>query len=192
MEQWEPLIREYGYVILFVVTFLEGETILLVAGFMAQQGILDLWLVILTAFSGTFFGDQLYFQIGLRWGKNLLTRLSDSWRQRSQRVQELLLRYDTWFILGFRFVYGIRNVTPFALGSFGIQPLRFFLLNGLAAMIWAIAFGFIGFVFGHTLDAFFDRMSVYKYYVLGGLLGVGILIWMVRRIRHFRKTDRTF
>ncbi|MBF0154166.1 MAG: DedA family protein [Magnetococcales bacterium] len=191
MEQWEPLIREYGYIILFVVTFLEGETILLVAGFMAQQGILDLPLVILTAFAGTFFGDQLYFQIGYRWGKHILNRLSATWHARSERVNQLLHRYDTWFILGFRFVYGVRNVTPFALGSYGIRPLRFFLLNGLAALVWAMIFGVCGYVFGRTVDAFFDRVSYYAYDVLGGLFIVGIVVWAWRRFRRSDKAEQT-
>ncbi|MBF0175362.1 MAG: DedA family protein [Magnetococcales bacterium] len=191
MEQWEPLIREYGYIVLFVVTFLEGETILLVAGFMAQQGILDLTMVVLTAFAGTFFGDQLYFQVGYRWGKRILGRLSATWQERSRRVEQLLHRYDTWFILGFRFVYGVRNVTPFALGSYGIQPLRFFLLNGLAALIWALIFGVCGFVFGHTIDAFFEQVSVYAYFILGGLLGLGVVVVAWRRFRQSGKTGQT-
>ena len=36
------LIASYGYYALFVGTFLEGETVLIAAGFAAHRGILDL------------------------------------------------------------------------------------------------------------------------------------------------------
>lgn len=56
----ESLVTSYGYPAVLVGTFLEGETILVLAGFLAHRGYLDLPLVILTAFLGTFTGDQLF------------------------------------------------------------------------------------------------------------------------------------
>ena len=51
----------------------------------------------------------------------------------ANRVFRLLERYDTGFILTFRFVYGVRNVTPFALGMSNVSALRFAGLNFIAA-----------------------------------------------------------
>lgn len=55
----ESELIKYGYAALAVGTFLEGETILVIAGFLAHRGYLSMDLVILSAFLGTFFGDQL-------------------------------------------------------------------------------------------------------------------------------------
>jgi len=38
----EELIQKYGYIIIFLITLFEGESVLLIAGFMAYQGLLDL------------------------------------------------------------------------------------------------------------------------------------------------------
>ena len=46
----EELIKQYGLVVLFIGTFAEGETILVIAGFLAHQGYLHLPYVLLTAF----------------------------------------------------------------------------------------------------------------------------------------------
>src|SRR5664279_3888402 len=60
----DSFIRNYGYWALLVGTFLEGETILMLGGLSAQLGYLDLSLVIVVAFIGSFSGDQFYFIVG--------------------------------------------------------------------------------------------------------------------------------
>lgn len=42
-------------------------------------------------------------------------------------------KYDLWVVLGFRFLYGIRTVTPFLIGTGSISPFRFLMLNMLGA-----------------------------------------------------------
>ena len=46
-------------------------------------------------------------------------------------------------ILGFRFVYGLRTVTPFVLGAAGTRPGRFLALNALGAAAWSVAVGLL-------------------------------------------------
>jgi len=58
------LIADYGYVALFAGTLLEGETVLILAGFAAHQGYLQLHWVIGIALLGGFLGDQFYFWLG--------------------------------------------------------------------------------------------------------------------------------
>ncbi|MBF0294965.1 MAG: DedA family protein [Magnetococcales bacterium] len=187
MEILEGFLREYGYIVLFVGTFLEGETMVLIAGYLAKTGVLDVNMVILASFSGTYFGDQLYFFIGRRWGHLLINRAkSESWQRRTARVMELLAKYDTWFILGFRFVYGVRNVTPFALGATSIPSLRFMVLNAIAAIVWATTFAYGGYLFGHAMEAFLEKIKAYQIYFFGGLGLVLISIWIYRRF--LRKT----
>ena len=54
----EYLITTYGYPALFLGTFLEGETILIIAGIAAFEGMLDIHQAILTAFIGSMSGDN--------------------------------------------------------------------------------------------------------------------------------------
>ena len=60
----ESIIDTYGYVAVTIGTFFEGETILVIAGFAAHQGYMKLPGVIIAAFIGTVFGDQLFFYLG--------------------------------------------------------------------------------------------------------------------------------
>ena len=61
------LIADYGvyfYLLVFVWTFFEGETIVLFAGFAAAQGLLDPLLLLVCAGLGSYLGDQCYFWLG--------------------------------------------------------------------------------------------------------------------------------
>jgi len=57
----QSIVENYGYAAILIGTFLEGETILVLAGLAAHQGYLILTWVILAAFAGSLCGDQLFF-----------------------------------------------------------------------------------------------------------------------------------
>ena len=164
----EELIVQYGYLALFIGTFLEGETILLIAGYLAQDGFLDLPLVILSAFLGTFAGDQTFFFLGRYKGVDFLAK-RPAWKRNTARAFALLTRHQVAVILGFRFLYGIRNVTPFVIGSSGLHPLRFFVLNFLGAATWAVAFGSIGYHLGTFVEVVLRDVKRYE------MIGLGVL-----------------
>jgi len=111
----QTFLQTYGYWALLIGTFLEGETILIIGGFAAHRGYLSLTLVILAAFAGTLAGDQFFFFIGRKKGKAFLDK-RPSWKPNIEKVHVLLDRYQTLLILGFRFLYGLRTVTPFVIG----------------------------------------------------------------------------
>src|SRR5712691_9180865 len=102
------LIAEHGdliYAVAFVWAFFEGETFVLFGGLAAAQGLIDPLLLGICVTIGSFCGDQCWFQIGRRFGPLLLRRFS-RWQARVAAPLAWLARYDAWFILTFRFVYG--------------------------------------------------------------------------------------
>ncbi len=105
----QSLVTQYGvliYAVIFVWTFLEGETFVIFAGAAAAQDTLNIWVLLLTAWFGSFSGDQMWFWIGRRYGSALLEK-RPKWRAGVDGALDLLKRYDTWFILSFRFIYGV-------------------------------------------------------------------------------------
>ena len=182
----EELIATYGYLAVLVITFIEGETIVILAGVAAHLGYLDVNWVIVAAIAGSFAGDQLWFYIGRHWGPKIIARRL-SWQEGAQKVYKHLDRHQYWLILTFRFYYGLRNVTPFVCGSAGIPRLRFFTLNLIGAVVWAITFAYVGYGLGEASQYFIDDFKRYGLYFLGGLLLVGFGIWLTTLIRHRRK-----
>lgn len=141
--------RDYTYPIIFIGTFFEGETFVLFLGYAAQKGYLNLPLAMVMAWLGSFAGDQLWFQMGRRFGKPLLHR-RPHWILAASQALALAEKYDVLFILTFRFMYGIRNISGFALGLSKISSARFLLFNFIAAAIWAVIFSGGGYLFGHV------------------------------------------
>jgi membrane protein DedA with SNARE-associated domain len=182
----ESIVESYGYIAIFVGTFLEGETIVVLAGFLAHRGYLVLEWVIICAFIGTYAGDQLFFYIG-RWRGSGILAKRPHWQLRSQRVFDLLNRHQVLVILGFRFLYGLRTVTPFLIGMSGVHPMRYLVLNGLGAFIWAIAVGALGYLLGQTVELFLQHVKRYEMVILGGIVLLAGLYWLYRWVKEQRQ-----
>jgi len=172
----EQIVAVYGYPAILLGTFLEGETILVIAGFLSHQGYLKLHFVILAAFAGTLLGDQLYYYIGRIKGGAFLEK-RPVWKRRSVRVFDLLHKHQILMILGFRFVYGIRTITPFIIGLSRISPLRFLILNCIGAGIWAVIIGVLGYVLGHSLELLLKELKHYEIFVILAVACAGLVAW---------------
>lgn len=182
----EQLITDWGYWAILVVTFIEGETIVILAGIAAHLDYLEINLVIITAIIGSFGGDQLWFYIGRRWGPQIIAK-RPSWQEGAEKVYKHLHKHQYWLILTFRFYYGFRNVTPFVLGSSGIPWLRFFTLNLIGAIVWAFTFAYAGYFLGETFRLFIADYHKIALYVLGALVLLGLAIWLTSLIYRRRK-----
>lgn len=180
MLQW--LITHYGYPIVTIGTFLEGETVLILGGVSAHLGYLSLGWVITCGFVGTLCGDQLYFILGRRHGNALLAR-HPTWQARIQGVMGKLERHQNLLILGFRFLYGLRTITPFAMGMSSVSWLRFALLNLIGAGIWAIGIGLAGYYFGRAVEAMLGDIKHYELELVAAIIGVAALVWLAHLYR---------
>lgn len=183
----DSFIRNYGYWALLVGTFLEGETILMLGGLSAQLGYLDLSLVMVVAFIGSFSGDQFYFIVGRLKGAELLAK-HQRWRARVSKVHCYLERYHDLIMLAFRFVYGIRIMTPFVLGmNPRIRTGRFFVFNAIGAAIWSIVVAGGGYLFGHALELVLSDIKHYEQVIMIGMAVLGLGLWIFHKYRSRKK-----
>jgi len=185
----QELISNYGYAAIAVGTFFEGETILILGGFAAHRGYLELPWVVVSAFLGTLCGDQLYFYIGRSKGVSAFAE-RPGWKQKSEKVFRLMNKHQTWLILGFRFIYGIRTVTPFLIGASRVSPLRFLVLNTIGGLVWAVVVGTLGYLFGQTLELIVADLKKYELFAFAGLAGIGLLVWTFYQWRKLASTRK--
>lgn len=170
------LIETYGYWAVLGGTLLEGESVLLLAGFAAHRGYLNLHTVIGVAVIGSFLGDQLWFYLGRRHGSKLLERYP-GYAAPAARAQELLAKYDTPVILSIRFLYGLRIVLPFVIGMSSIPMLRFQLLNFAGAVLWSILGAGAGYLFGNAVEVILGDIHRYEKYILAFIALGGLAYW---------------
>lgn len=172
----ESFINTYGYAAILVGTFVEGETVLVLGGFAAHRGYLELPWVILAAFVGSLCGDQLFFFLGRRHSHFILER-RPAFKGKMERANRLITRFQTPLILGFRFLYGLRTVIPFALGASTVAVLRFIVLNAIGALVWAIGVAVGGYVFGNALELVMGDLKRYEFRLFGAIAITGMVIW---------------
>jgi membrane protein DedA with SNARE-associated domain len=147
MDQLQAYLVDYGLWVLFIGTVLEGEIILVLAGFLAHVGLFPYWQVVVVAVSGGVLGDQLFFYLG-RWKGEVIVARVRSFSRRAGKAMELIERWHSWLIPASRFLYGFRILLPMTFGMIGTSPARFALLNVGSAIPWALLFSCTGYVLG--------------------------------------------
>jgi len=176
------LIAAHGYWVVALFCLLEGETVLVLAGFAAARGHLDIFGVMAVAAVAGFAGDQIFFWIGRAHGATVLVRFPSVARQ-TERVFRLIERYQSWVIVGVRFAYGLRIAGPIIIGTSRVAPSRFALFNAIGAIIWAILVAGVGYLFGEAATAVLGELhnvEVWLFVGLAALLGLFMLVQHLR------------
>ncbi len=176
----EQLVAQYGYWAVLAGTFFEGETVPVLAGFAAHQGLLRLDLVMLCAFAGSFAGDQVWFWVGRRYGKRWMAKRPGS-AAAAEKVGRLLDRWGDGFILSFRFLYGLRAVSPVAIGLSSVSTWRFGVLNLISAAVWAVVVGAVGYLFGDAIEGVLGELKHWEHRIFAGL-GIAVALFVLHRL----------
>lgn len=179
----ESFVTTYGYPALLVGSLLEGETIVIIAGILAHSGYLQLPWVIGFAFMGAFCADQFIFQVGKRRGKPFLEK-RPQWEPRVERIRRFLVGYQIVAVLGYRFIYGMRTITPIIIGASGFDTGRFVLLNFCSTFLWAVVVSSAGYFFGNVIEAL---LHDFRKYELAVILIVAAVVGGIWFYRHRRK-----
>jgi len=83
------LIYTYSYLILFPLIVVEGPIITIISGFLVSTGFLDLIPAYLTILIANLVGDAIYYSAGRWWFKSSITRLTNFFRVKKERMERL-------------------------------------------------------------------------------------------------------
>ena len=184
------LIDAYGYLAVAIGAFLEGETILALAGLAASRGYLDLTIVVVIAMVCGFAGDQVYFWLGRRKGQQILARFPDA-QDRADRFDALLARWHAPLIIAIRFMYGFRIVGPILLGMGRVPAWKFLVYNFIGAAIWAPLIAGIGYLFGSALESMLGNLKRVELWVFAALVAIGLGFGLLHLVRTRRRPTPT-
>lgn len=188
VETLRHLIEQYGYFAVAIGCFFEGETSILLGVFAAHREMLTVEGVAIAAIVGTVIGDNLFFHIGRRMGRPALDRRPD-WRDKAARVERLVERYGAPVMIGFRFLYGLRYVTPFVLGSIGISPWRFFFLAAIGTLLWVGLVTFIGVYLASAVGKALAHIQNVEQVLVVVVLAAGLIGYLIYRRRRRPRRD---
>lgn len=174
----QEFVEQWGYIAVFLGSLVEGESVIFMAGWMAQKGYLSLSKIIVVAFTGTLLADQSLYFIGYFFGNKVLDRFP-SLKPGADKAFRLLKRYNILFIMSFRFIYGIRTISPLVIGASGIEIRKFVVLNIIAALIWSLSSCLAAYYFaGFLIDKFhLIPKIILAIVIIGGLAGYAYYKW---------------
>ena len=183
MEQFTQWVQNWGYGAVFLGSLVEGESVILIASSMAYLGHLSIYKIMIVAFTGTVIADQALFLLGRHYGPGIFDRFP-KFKKPANRAFALLHRFDIWFIIGCRFVYGIRVTSAIVIGAAQIPLWRFIPLNILSAVIWTLVSCIGGYMLGDVMREILDHFAlIQKYFfeVLGLISVVAMVGWFAWR-----------
>ncbi|EBM3345507.1 DedA family protein [Salmonella enterica] len=178
------LITHYGYAALVIGSMAEGETVTLLGGLAAHQGLLKFPLVAAAVALGGMMGDQLLYLLGRCYGGKILRRFP-RYHTKIRRAQKMIQRHPYLFVIGTRFMYGFRVVGPLLIGASRLPPKIFLPLNIVGALIWALLFTTLGYLGGEVIAPWLHDLDQHLrhgvWLILAIVLVVGVRWWLKRR-----------
>jgi membrane protein DedA with SNARE-associated domain len=155
------LIEQYGWSIVFFGVMIQSagiplpaQTILIVSGFLVQQGHLKLGAVIVFATLGTVVGGPIGYWVGhevgrplaLWWGRYVLITPN-----RLQRAEKFLERYGGVSLLLIRFVPGVKPYGALLAGINRMHWSTFLFYNAIGGGVWTTTMVLVGYFLGDLL-----------------------------------------
>jgi len=185
----QNLIIQFGYIALFLGSFLEGESFLIAAAFLAKRGYFNLYLVMLVALAGAYLGDVVLYYLGRRRGVGILLKFPQA-RRYYPKVKKLFNRFGIWAIFITRYLYGLRFASAAFLGLVKMKRGEFLPFAFLSCMVWAVVMGGLGYIFGASLEALIGQIKHYEKIVVILIIVLGAGFWVVRRIWNSRRGEK--
>jgi len=162
-------LKEYGYIILFLWSILEGETGLIMAGLLSHTGDMNYFLSIFVAGLGGFTGDQIYFYIG-RYSKKYMKNFVKKHRSKFALAHLLLEKYGWPLIFMQRYMYGLRTIIPMSIGVTRYSAKKFAFINLLSAWVWAAITISLSYYFGEEILVILKWAKHHWYYAIPVLI----------------------
>lgn len=148
----------YRYLVIFFGTFIEGEVVLIVGGFLVYEGHINFVVMVLIATLAAIIGDNFFFWLGRSQRTGAKHPRANRFlyyigEQRLFKGEEFVRRHGGKSVFLVRFFYGLRFAGAMTAGYLGMGLGRFFLFNLIGSLTWALIIGRIGYLFGQSLEA---------------------------------------
>ncbi len=156
--------KNFGYYIIFLVTFFEsipllgmlipGQSVIILAGFLVKLHMFGFWFAVIVVTIGAVLGDFVGFLMGRKYGKHFTITEKRFYIKREQfiKTKNLVASHPFKTIFFGRLHSLTRTLTPFAGGASEIGIKKFLAIDIVASFVWALTSVSIGFIFGKSFE----------------------------------------
>ena len=181
----------FGESAFFAGFVIPGETAVLLGGFLASEGHLDIVTLIVVVVISAILGDTAGYEVGKHLGPRVLRLgILRSHQDRLRSAQESLRRRGGPAVFLGRWTAFLRAVVP---GIAGLSRMRypvFLRWNAFGGFTWGVTFCLVGYFAGASYARIASTIGEGAAVVLAALVIAGVVIWRVRRHRHRRELEQ--
>lgn len=171
-------------------SFIPGHILIVAAGFLAKLGILNLWIVLISAIIATVIGDIIGFILGRAYGYDVLHKIGkfcfikkEYLDKTIEKTKGMIDKHTGKTIVLGKFSPVTRAFVPFLVGASGVHIRVFWLYNVIGAIFWIFASVILGYIFGASYHA----AAAYS----GKLMGMAVVL-IILILWGFRVVNRQF
>ena len=145
------IFAETGLIIAsFLMPFLPGDALIFTIGLLAQEGSLNIYLVIPLLIFAAILGDNLNYYVGKRFGEYIMNSEKDFFikKKHLEKAKDFFDKNGKNSIIIARFVPVIRTIVPFLRGSTKVKYSTFLSFSMIGAVLWVGVIGLLGYNLG--------------------------------------------
>jgi membrane protein DedA with SNARE-associated domain len=182
----EQFIGHYGVFAVFVGGLVGGPILVTLGGLLTHQHLIAPWVSFLCAALGSILSNQALYLAG-RLFRNRPVVLKAAQTPAAAVALDFVARHPIGYVFLYRFVMGIRSISPLLLGvTARIDGWRFAVLNVLGAMVWAAAFTALGYFSAATIDVLLARTR----WLERDLIAVALIVIIIAVLGGLQKSFR--
>ena len=166
-----------------VGVFIPGATLVTIGGFLASQGYLNAWDILIYASLGAIIGDFFSYSLG-RWGGDWIKEKKIINHTILLHGEQFFYKYGNISIFWGRFFGPIRAIIPFIAGLLRMKRKPFVFWNILSAICWAILNVATGYFSGALIIAIFKKWSSQLTFILLLALVIFLYYWFIKKKGH--------
>jgi membrane protein DedA with SNARE-associated domain len=186
------LLDHYGLILLFALVMLEsfgiplpGETALIAASVLAQQGHFSILAVIAVAAAAAIVGDNLGYWVGRTGGRKLFETAPILRRYAPKALpagEKFFDRHGPKAVFLGRFIAVLRFTAAWLAGITHMHWATFLFWNAFGGIVWATLVGTVSYFFGKAAAD-----AIGHYGALGGGIAIAVIVVVVLGIHFGRK-----
>ena len=167
----------------FLGFLIPGEIAVVIGGFLAFSGKVNLGVALAAAIAGAVIGDSVGYEVGKKWGDSLLTRLPERFvkPEHIEQGKQLINRLGGKAVFTGRFAAALRALVPGLCGVSRIPYRKFLFWNALGGIVWATGFTLLGYAAGNAWHKVEHYASIVSWVLLGLVVAGAVALFVVKR-----------
>ena len=167
------LIFDWGYLGIFIMMAIESsfvpfpsEIVLVPAGYLASQGDMSVFMIMLAALGGSMVGAFINYYLALTLGRTLLQKYGKYFFIQEKALEKMDAYFEKHGAISTftgRLIPGIRQLISIPAGLARMNLVQFSLFTALGAGIWALILILLGYFIGENqelINAYLKQITI--------------------------------